>query len=303
MEIRAHPVVRIENKILSSIRGENILKLIRRYRVNTFIDSNPREKIPSFQDLLNYISFGVYKLPGKPWELKYTYKDIRGTTKILLHNEYNPGRPTLIFHHGLGILNQIQLKVFTNDILIKKFNIFSIKAANHASQKEIRSKCLNSFMNLALTITASVLAMDEIINFNKNNSNKKTIVVGVSLGGIVASLHYFYFNSADLYFPIIAYPNLGEIILNINLKDLVANYKIFTKNKSLKKSFTIPESLKNKPKSKIFPIIAEHDEIMEFNKAKRFWNDYNLTVYETGHYSIFIKIKEIRKLIVDKTFN
>ena len=51
------------------------------------------------------------------------------------------------------------------------------------------------------------------------------------------------------------------------------------------------------------PYRRAYEEIMEFNKAKRFWNDYNLTVYETGHYSIFIKIKEIRKLIVDKTFN
>ncbi|KKQ36077.1 MAG: hypothetical protein US53_C0065G0007 [Candidatus Woesebacteria bacterium GW2011_GWA1_37_7] len=302
MKLDIIPVAKIEKRFMDTLKNENLIRFAGRYKIEILADQDPNEDVPTFLQILNGISHSTIKLPGKPWQIKYKYKSSEGITNIYLHNEYLTERPSIIFHHGHGRLNPIHLKLFANKVFFEKFNLFSVKAAHHDSISALRNKCINTFTNLSCVMCASTLAINEIIDFHKNNSNKKIAVAGVSMGGSIAALHYFYFDSADYYFPIISYPNLGEIILDKNIKEFVYNYETVSKNKSILNSFRIPKELMNKPKNKIVPILANSDEIINFKKASDFWKGYEMVNFNVGHNTIFIKMEDIRKLILEKIF-
>ena len=151
-------------------------------------------------------------------------------------------------------------------------------------------------------VCGSVLAVNEIVDFHRNNSNKDIVVTGVSLGGVITSLHYFYFCSANYYFPIIAYPDFGEILLSKNLKEFIANFELLKRNKSIIKSYRIPKRLEKKPQEKILPILAKEDELISYAKARKFWKGYSTKTLDIGHNTIVIKTDEIRKTILSKVF-
>lgn len=302
MKLDIIPIARIEKKVIDTLKNENLYRFASKYKVQLLSDQNPNEKVPTFQEILNNINFSIIRLPGKPWQIKYKYKDSEGITNIYLHNEYLTERPSIIFHHGLGRLNPIHLRLFANKVFLEKFNLFSIKAAHHESINALREKFLNNFINMSTGICASVLAIDEVVDTHRNNSDQKIALAGVSLGGTIAALHYFYYNSADYYFPIISYPNFGEIILDKNIKEFITNYNKVSKNKSIQRSFRIPKELMNKPKNKIVPILANSDELINFKNASLFWNGYEMVNFNVGHNTIFVKMEEIRKLILNKVF-
>jgi len=302
MKLEIIPVARIEKKVIDTLKKDSLYRFARKYKVQILADQKPEEKVPAFSEILNGINHSTIKLPGKPWQIKYKYKNAEGTTNIYLHNEFLTERPSIIFHHGLGRMNPLHLRLFANKIFLEKFNLFSIKAAHHDSVDGLRKKFLNNFTYMSAAICASVLAIDEIVDTQRNNSDQKISVVGVSMGGTIAALHYFYFGSADLYFPIISYPNFGEIILDKNIKEFISNYDKVSNNKSIQNAFVIPEKLKDKPKNKIFPILANSDELINFKNASAFWQGYEMVNYDVGHNTIFMKMSEIRQLILEKVF-
>ena len=303
MKLDIIPVAKIEKRVISTLKSENIIKFANKYAVQILSEQDPNEKVTTFTRVLNSINYSVVKLPGKHWEIRYSFQKSEGITKIYLHNDFLTQRPSIIFHHGLGRLNPLHLKVFANKVLMEKFNVFSVKAAHHDSIDDVRKKFLNNFTNMLAAICSSTLAIDEIVDTHRNNSDQKVIVAGVSLGGTVTALHYFYFDSADFYFPIVSYPNFGEILVDRNIKEFVVNYEMLSKNKSIPKSFSIPKRLTNRPKGKIFPVLADSDELINFEKASEFWKGYEVTNFNVGHNTIFIKADEIRKLILSKVFS
>jgi len=255
--------------------------------------------MPTFQELLNEMNYSVLKPPNKPWEINYTYKNASGTTKVHLHNEYDRNKPTLVFHHGLGSHNQLHLRIFLNGEFENKFNIFSIRASNHESTAAILKNCINNFVNLTATACSSVLAADEIVDFHKNNSSKPIFMVGISLGGVVVSMHYYFFNAADMYFPILAYPNLGEIMINKSHKGFIYNFDKLSKNKTFFESYNIPNDLKKRAdRRKIFPVLGRKDELINFKDASKFWRGYKIKAFDVGHYTIALKVGHVRKHIL-----
>lgn len=301
MKLDIIPVARIEKKVIDTLKKDSLYKFAQKYKVQILTDQDPNEKVPTFSEILNGINHSTVKLPGKPWQIKYKYKKAEGITNIYLHNDYLTERPSIIFHHGLGRMNPLHLKLFANKIFLEKFNLFSVKAAHHDSVNGLRNHFLNNFVNMSVGICASVLAIDEIVDTHRNNSDQGISVVGVSMGGTIAALHYFYFGSADFYFPIISYPNFGEIILDMNIKEFVTNYDKLSKNRHIAKAFEIPAKLKNKDKNNIIPVLADSDELINFKKASKFWQGCNVKTYNVGHNTIFMKMGEIRKLILEKT--
>lgn len=299
--VNIHRSAKIESKTIELAKKDTLNKLFKKHKVQVFHDQNPKEEVEKFQDVLNSISYSVIKPPNSLWEIKYKYKSSEGNTKVQLLNKFKPKRPTLIFHHGLSSIRPIlELKILANTIFYKKFNLFMIKASHHEKITQVINKYVNNFNNFATNTAASVIAVNEIVNFHKSQSKKPTVVTGFSLGGIITSLHYFFYNSSDYYFPIIAFPNLGEIILDENNKEFVHNYDLLKKNKSIRVSFKIPKELQDKPRNKIFPILAESDELVRFEKARKFWKDYEVKTLNVGHFSIFVKRKEIREHILSK---
>ncbi|MBU0569810.1 hypothetical protein KKB40_03440, partial [Patescibacteria group bacterium] len=231
-----NPLPKVESKAFEFIAKEGFVNFLKKHCLLFFTDQNPREKVPTFQQILNNINYSVLKLPNQPWEISYSYKNSHGITKVNLHNKYNKNKPSMVFHHGLGTINRpgLQLRLMADAKIKSKFNLFSIRASNHESSQKIIKSCINNFTNITSTLCASILAVNEVVNFHKNNSKAKIAIVGFSLGGVVTSLHHFYYNTADYYFPVISYPNIGSALIKTGkFKHLVKNYEKVKKNKSI----------------------------------------------------------------------
>jgi len=294
--------LKTEKKILSLLKKEELNKLLGRYNLKILKDQTPDEKVASFGNVLNTIEFST-EITKNTWSLKYKHNGTKGTTKIIFQNNFDSKKPTFIFHHGIAeSVHPIHLKALTNKGFYDRFNIITIRASNHSSGKDVFFKFLNSFNSLTSSIAMSVKATEIALQFHKNLSSESVVICGVSLGGAVASLHYFHFGSANFYFPALAYPDFGEILLHASNKNLIKNHKLLCKNKSIKRCFKLSYREKRKRRNIIYPILGEYDNIVDYSQSTKFWRGYKTITYGTGHHSIFLKRKQIRELIYKKVF-
>lgn len=236
------------------------------------------------------------------WSIDSEYKDIKAKTQIYFENEYNPLKHTFVFHHGLLITNHLQnLKVFTSKDFYDIFNVISIKMAWHKNVTEGLKVGLSSWDHISLMIASSVLAMEEVIKFHKKVSDKKTVLCGTSMGGIVASNHFFYLDTADFYFPLVAYPNFGRILLKDKYQQLICEFNKVCQFSTYLQCMDVPEqNLSKADKNKCFPILAENDELVDFEESRKFWEGYQIMTTKTGHFDIIKDREKIRELIKSK---
>lgn len=266
-------------------------------------DASAYRVIP-FKSVLNDTTTSI-DLKDKEWMLTTDYKGEKRSATILLLNDYNPTKPTLIYHHGAGSTHPIRdFNLILGDEFKQKFNVFIVWAQYHHSKKEYLEKSVDSFLHHQQTFVGSVLAYEEITKFHKSRSDKKVIATGSSMGGIVSSLHALYFGTADYYFPIVAYPNVGEIFLSDAYKYAVKDIEQKRANKTYSISFDI-KHYDNSLTKKVFPILGTKDKVVKSDIAIKFWEDRGFTVtkFPYGHFTPGIKRLEIRKLITDKLNN
>lgn len=258
------------------------------------------EALP-FESVLRGVK-GNLEIHHDTWTFVSQYKDEKRSTSIIRINEYDPKKPSLIYHHGAGSTHPVKdfNLIFGNKFKVR-FNVFVVWAQYHKSKKEYLTKSVDSFLHHQETFAGSVLAYEEIVRYHKSQSNTPVVATGSSMGGIVSSLHAFYFGSADYYFPLVAYPNVGEIFLGDVYKYAVSDHYNKKKNGSYTSSFTIKD-FDHSLTTKVFPIIGGKDKVVPSEKALQFWESRGFTVtqFPYGHFTSAVAKSEIRELILDK---
>lgn len=300
-EKKVHPLVKTEilakRKILENDRLVGFLKS---KNIKCFSDQSPKEKFPSFDTVLKNIKIEIIRLPNQPWYLQYKFKNSHGEVRVYLHGDFRKDRPTFIYHHGIGeIYHPLQIKLIFEKSFIGKFNFFSIKTSHHENIKQIINNYINNFTNMTCGVAGSLLALDEVVNLHKSICNTPTVACGISLGGIVTSLHYYFYGTCDFYFPLAAFPDLPKILLNSTYKPFVDNQDLLGKNKSFLNSFEVPNPTAQRH-AKIFPILGKYDATVNYQDAKNWWRGQRILSLDTGHSSIFVKGKEIQSYILSK---
>jgi len=296
------PKVKVElftkRKILASPR---IVDFLQNRDIRCLKDQDINEKITPFSQVFKDLKTKNLFTPNHAWEISYRFKNSSGIVKIHLHNKFDPEKPSFIYHHGLGeIYFPVQMYFVFDRTFSDKFNLFSIKAGHHDKFSDVINSYINNITNFEAGIAGSLTAVEEIIALNKKLSQKPSLVCGISLGGIVASLHYYYNNTADLYFPTISHPDLSKILLDPVYESIIPKQKELQKNTSFINCFQIEKQLLNKSKNKIFPILGKLDMTINYRDSQKWWKGYNIMALDTGHTSIFVKKKEIEDYILDK---
>ncbi len=265
-------------------------------------DSENYQVLP-FSEVLKGMTISKLDNTESNWVLNTRYKDEDRPTQILLVTEYDSDKPTLIYHHGAGSTKPLKdFNLIFGKQFYEKFNVFVVWAQYHTSKDEYLNKSVDSFLHHQETFAGSVLAYEEIIKYHRQNSQKPIIATGSSMGGIVSSLHAFYFGSADYYFPLVAYPNVGEIFLGNEYKTAVADWDEKRMNETYQSSFVIND-FDNSLTKKVFPILGAHDRVVPFEKAIKFWQDkgFEVKVFPYGHFTPGIAAKDVREYIFSST--
>lgn len=239
---------------------------------------------------------------SNPWELITDYYGEKRITKIYVFKEFDSNKPTLVFHHGASQTNPIgHLELVFGKNVYQKYNVYAIHAQNHSTKSDYLHNSVDAFLHHQQTFAGSVLAVEELRKYHHDHSTTPFIVTGTSMGGIVASLHAFYYGTADLYFPMVAYPNVGEIFLGDAYKSVVEKWNEKRNNPAYLNSFNI-DKFDQSLVEKVFPILGSHDRVVNYEKAHQFWQGkgFKVTIFPYGHFTPAIVSDEIRHLIEEK---
>ncbi|MBD3280171.1 hypothetical protein GF389_01440 [Candidatus Dojkabacteria bacterium] len=267
-------------------------------RPNYYKSDEIDQRYPTFKNLLNNVDSTFTKEDGNFTEfelsVKYSNEPIRITKASLLNKSYGKNKPNLIFHHGAGEIGKIStVSILVNRKIKQKFNVFFIRAAHHKSRKDYLRNCQSSFLKWMLTFIGSTLIVEELLKVVPG----KTIVSGISMGGIVSTLHFLEFNSVQYYVPLLGYNDVPKIFLeSYAFSNSIDKRDERVRNASLMNSFSYKNRLSEKNKDKVIPILGKFDKFIDYDAASKFWEGYQVRVFDVGHSSILVKRKQIRKL-------
>lgn len=247
----------------------------------------PLDKVRRFLEVMHDLETEIAETDNHIWEVTCRYENESRTTKIFLHGRYDPEKPSVVFHHGAGTIDYEKQRGIVIGKNFEGYNTFSIKAQHHSSRRDFFENCVDSFLHLQLTIGGSVLALEWIIRYHQERSSEPIVATGISMGGVIASLHFLLFDSADMYFPIVAYPNVGEMLLGRAYRFGLDRRDQRIMNRSFTESFDFQDNkLNDSNRQRIFPILASYDWYVDLQKATKFWEGYTVEKVGTGHNSL-----------------
>lgn len=241
----------------------------------------------------------VVKKSKTSWEVVSTYHGEQRTTTVLLMNGFRSDKPSFIYHHGAGSTDPIRdFQIIFGSDYTKRYNVFIVWAQYHRTKSEYLTRSVDSFLHHQQTFAGSVLAYDAIVTDHRRHSRLPIIASGSSMGGIVSSLHAFYFGTADWYFPLVSYPNVGEIFLGDAYRTAVQDWDTKRRIPAYLTSFHMPKA-STLLRAKVFPILGEADRIVPFAKAHAFWKTrgFRVTSFPYGHFTPAIMRDTIRHII------
>lgn len=267
-----------------------------------YFHNDPKNyKVMPFETIVRGMKGNVEK-NNNSWTLMTDYNGEKRPTSILLLTKFDPQKPSIIYHHGAGSTHPLKdFDIIFGKEFKEKFNVFVVWAQYHTSKNEYLEKSVDSFLHHQETFAGSVLAYQEIVKYHKSQTKLPIVATGSSMGGIVSSLHAFYFGSADYYFPLVAYPNVGEIFLGNAYRYAVADIENKRENQSYVESFAIRE-FDQSLTTKVFPIIGGEDKVVPTDNALQFWESRGFAVakFPYGHFTPGMVQNEIKKVIFNK---
>lgn len=264
--------------------------------------NDPAEFVPlPFASVIKKVSTKLRTDSPTHWTLLCSYEGETRETQIFLLRPFDKTMPSLVFHHPSGETNHaFAYNFICGKTISSRFNVFLIKAQKHSSTGEFLRECVDSFLHHQLTFAGSALAADAIVSYHKKHSTKPIIVSGASMGGIVATLHAYFFGTADYYLPLVAYPNVGEIFCGDSYRYGMADWENKRIDKGYRESFSLSRPFPASVAKRILPILGIHDRIVTFEKASAFWKSHNIPFrsYPYGHFTPAIMRREVQKLLL-----
>lgn len=235
----------------------------------------------------------------RPWLLTTHYQGDHRITRIYPPSSFDPLKPSLIFHHGASQTDPFKhLNAVFDRREQQAYNVYVIHAQHHLTKSDYLHHSVDTFLHHQETFAGSVLAVEAIVQHHRTSSSQPVVVAGVSMGGIVSAWHAFHFGSADLYFPMVAYPNVSEIFLSSSYRPVIHAWRSKHLIPAFLDSFLISHFDQGLT-HKVFPILGSHDRIVDYRLSQPFWESrgFHVTTYPYGHFTPGIVGTEIAHFI------
>jgi len=212
---------------------------------------------------------------------------------------------TIIYHHGSAErpfeFGRLGRNTFTNIFLSKNAtinaNLIAICAPFHDSTLETYEENIGRLSNLTAMVAVSVKLINLIVQYFGETQKTKVAVAGISLGGFVANLHRTYYNTADVYIPMLAGAALDDVFLNGEFRKLtdesaLARASVLTERLNFEKEFTRIET------RNIFPLLARYDRIVLYERQRQCYIGYQVKVLNKGHITGALSFNTLREHIL-----
>lgn len=260
---------------------------------------------PSFQELSDTIEVDI-----PPIESENTFElDVKTKSGILdaackIEKWMGSDFPTIIYHHGNNErpfdYGKSAKNTFYHIFLKAKqafdANLIVVRAPFHnCSLKEYQKK-ITELENFMTMISTSVKINEAIISEIRKRSKKEIITCGISLGGWVTNLHRSFFNSSDLYVPLMAGTYLAELFLQSKYKNLTGS-KALQHPELLREKLNFNHEFDNIKSPNIYPLLARYDQFIEYHIQAKSYQGYPIHTIECGHITGAMNSQALRKHI------
>ncbi len=214
--------------------------------------------------------------------------------------------PTIIYHHGdnerpfdfspdakntfYQIFMRWPRRIPANLILVRA--PYHNGKLRHYQQKMTE---LNHFMSM---VAVSVRITEWIIRQFRRRSQAAILVTGISLGGWVANLHRAYYNSAQAYIPIMAGAKLAEVFVSSRYRRL-SGKNVLKNPEAVRQKLNFFQKFRQVTTSNLYPMLARHDQYIEYYVQKPVYNGFPLRTIDTGHVTGTMRAYHSREHILE----
>jgi hypothetical protein len=245
----------------------------------------------SFEEHLHHIDLRVPELIQEgEFELKAsTFSgELDPAIKIVQWLGYD--FPTIIFHHG----NNERPFDFRSDAKNTFYQIFMrwprripanlilVRAPFHNGKLRNYQDKMTDLNNFMAMLAVSVRVIEGIVKQFRRRSQKAVLVAGISLGGWTTNLHRAYFNTAQAYIPIMAGAKLGEVFVSSPYRKL-SGKNVLKNPERVREKLNFLNTFRKVTSSNLFPLLARHDQYIEYYVQKPAYNGFPLRTIDTGH--------------------
>ncbi len=259
-----------------------------------------------FKKIFQNINIDFPKIEGEgQYELKAWIGGLRLDPAFLVYKWKGNNFPTLIYNHGnnekifdFGIIAKNSFKkIFLERNKVPECNIILIRAPFHNSSLGEYKNHISSLFDFMSMISTAALVAEKIICFINENIKSTTAVCGISLGGWVANLHRTYFNTADLYIPLLAGAELSDVFLRSSYSKLTGE-KGLNKQDVIEKYLNFEKDFKKIKSKNIFSLLARHDQFIRIGVQKPCYGKNPVQIIQKGHVSSLLAPTDISNHII-----
>jgi hypothetical protein len=213
--------------------------------------------------------------------------------------------PTIIYHHGnnerpfdFGKFSKNSFR----DVFLKPdqqipANLIVVRAPFHRGSVSAYQAKMGKLENFIAMLSASVQLNEGIVARLKQGGKGKVITCGISLGGWVTNLHRSYYNTADTYIPLLAGTFLGELFLHSAYKKLASGL-VDRHPGEVRRLLNFNGSFDAIGDKNVFPLLALHDQYIEYAVQKNSYGDHQVKTIPFGHVTASLQAGKLREHIL-----
>jgi predicted esterase YcpF (UPF0227 family) len=214
--------------------------------------------------------------------------------------------PTLIYHHGNNErpfdFGAFSKNSFKHVVLAQKgqfaANLIALRAPYHQSLTHYMGQ-ITHLVNFATMLAVSVQMIEALQAWSYEQGSASVMVTGISLGGWVTNLHRAFYNTADLYAPLLAGAALDEVFTGSAYRRLTG-VQALSNPARIRHILNFEVQFASVNTDNIFPLLARHDQIIVYDRQKQCYGERPITVLEKGHTTAALDYGSLRDFLLTR---
>lgn len=250
---------------------------------------------PSFRQHLDHISL---ELPLVDAEGGYEVRaeTLAGRLEAAFRVAQWPGDhyPVIIYHHGASEIpfDYGFRRIFPSEKLPVKVNLLLVRAPFHRSLKDFQQG-IRTLSNVVAMLAVSVYLIEKLLLCCRERGISQTLVAGTSLGGFISNLHHIYYNSADVYTPLLAGMAMNDAYLRSAYSRAVAQ-EAKDQPDAIDSILNFEADFASRDSDNVYPLLARFDQIIRYKRQKASYGGRPITTIAKGHTTGALSYRQLR---------
>jgi len=214
--------------------------------------------------------------------------------------------PTIIYHHGNNErpfdFGRFSKNTFKNILADSRHpvqaNIIAVRAPFHNSSTKEYLEKIKHLSNFVMMNAVSVKLVEKLVQSLRKDFRPPVLVSGISLGGWVTNLHRAYFNTADIYAPLLAGAALGEVFITSEYRRM-AGKPAKERSEVLREVLNFEEDFMKVLEDNVFPLLGRFDQYIEYDRQKVCYGGRDVNVLDRGHVTSAMDAGALRRHLLN----